>query len=635
MSAGEGIAELLAAAAVASERKEFQRVEGLCLTVLNRDPKNTVAKQMLGVSYANTGRVKPGIQALLSVLEVAPNSFEALYWLGVLYRSNGEFAVSREYAVAACELDSNNADALISLAKSQAGMGQPRMAIASLKRAIELKPLDAEAHHWIGLELNRVGRSEEAIVCIQRAAALAPKWTDPYVALARLHKEGRRLQESAKCLSAASLVVGQEPNANLDLAVRLMHDGLVEESEAFARKVIGLDPNNGIAFALLGSILKQLGRFDEAVGALERAIELRPKAMNPYVDLLICRKAREEHRPLLKQISTVLDSPSLAPVGRRSVHYALGKAHNDLRDFAAAIKHFDRANSLMLEQLGQGQLDRNRHSQAIDSMIATFTKERLAQSQIPVMDSDMPILVVGMIRSGTTLLEQIISNHPDVAAAGELTYLTRRATSVFNVETGGIDPNEATLYAKGYLDLLGGIGNGTRHVTDKLPNNFLVLGLIHMLLPNARIIHCRRHPLDTCISIYTTPFDDPINFAHDRDSIVYFYKGYQVLMEHWRSVIPQNRLLEIDYEDLVMDGEPVIRKVLDFCGLDWSNSCLHHEENTGAIRTPSWWQARQPIYSSSVGRWRNYEPWLGSLRELLDEQPSSWEAATSRRTQLL
>jgi hypothetical protein len=251
------------------------------------------------------------------------------------------------------------------------------------------------------------------------------------------------------------------------------------------------------------------------------------------------------------------------------------------------------------------------------------------------MDSDMPILVVGMIRSGTTLLEQIISNHPDVAAAGELTYLTRRATSVFNVETGGIDPNEATLYAKGYLDLLGGIGNGTRHVTDKLPNNFLVLGLIHMLLPNARIIHCRRHPLDTCISIYTTPFDDPINFAHDRDSIVYFYKGYQVLMEHWRSVIPQNRLLEIDYEDLVMDGEPVIRKVLDFCGLDWSNSCLHHEENTGAIRTPSWWQARQPIYSSSVGRWRNYEPWLGSLRELLDEQPSSWEAATSRRTQLL
>ena len=634
-SADAGLVDLNTEAVGACERKEYQRAEGLCLMVLNRDPQNTDAKQTLGVTFANTGRVQPGIQLLLSVLEVDSNSSVANYWLGVLYRNSGEFALSREYASRACALNPNDGDALVSLAKSQASMGQPRMAIISLSRAIELKPFDAEGHQCLGIELNRLGRSEEAIASFRMAVELAPNWTDPYVTLARLHKEGRRMQECLDCLAAVSLVVGQDPHANLSLSVRMMVDGLVEEAESFARKVIELEPNNGIAFALLGSILKQLGRFEEAVIALERAIQLRPAAMNPHVDLLICRRAKEKHRPLLNQIASVLDSPSLGPVGRRSVHYALGKAHNDLREFGTAMQHFDRANGLMLEQLGKGQLDRSVHTRAIDRMITTFTKERLEQSQIPVMDSDMPILVVGMIRSGTTLLEQIISNHPNVAAGGELTYLTQRAKSVFNIETGELDPDEATKYAQGYLELLAGIGNGSQYVTDKLPNNFLVLGLIHMLLPNARIIHCRRHPLDTCVSIYTTPFDDPINYAHDRDSIVYFYKEYQLLMEHWRSVILPDRLLEIDYEDLVMDGEPVIRQVLDFCGLDWSNSCLHHEENKGTIRTPSWWQARQPIYTTSVGRWRNYEPWLGEFRELLDQRIPARDEVKDQTAQLM
>lgn len=635
VSSEASLVDLNAEAVGAVERKDYKRAEGLCLMVLNRDPQNVEAKQTLGVVYANTGRVQPGIQLFLSVLEVDADSYLSLFWLGVLYRTTCEFCLSNEYASKASELNPNDVDALVSLAKSQSAVGRPQMAIASLTRAIELRPLDAEAHQCLGIELNRVGRRDEALAFCRMAAELAPKWIDPYVTMARLYKESRCNQEFDECLYTVSRLVGRDPSAHLSLSIRLLQEGLVEEAESFAERAIGLNPENGVAHSLHGSILKQLGRFEDAVHALERAIELRPNGINPYVDLLLCRKSKEEHHSLIKRVASALESPSLVPVGRRNVHYALGKAHNDLRDFETAMQHFDRANGLMLQQLGKGQLNRIVHSSAIDRMIATFTKERLEQRDMEKVDSNMPILVVGMIRSGTTLVEQIISNHPDVIAAGELTYLTRRAQSVLNIETGELDSDEAGWFAEGYLELLKGIGNGASRVTDKMPNNFLVLGLIHMLLPNARIIHCRRHPLDTCISIYTTPFDDPINFAHDRDSIVYFYKEYQLLMDHWRSVIPSDRLLEIDYEDLVMNGEPVIRRVLDFCGLEWSSSCLHHEENKGAIRTPSWWQARQPIYSSSIGRWRNYEPWLGSFCELFDQRIPVRDGVKVRTAQLM
>jgi len=164
--------------------------------------------------------------------------------------------------------------------------------------------------------------------------------------------------------------------------------------------------------------------------------------------------------------------------------------------------------------------------------------------------------------------------------------------------------------------MLSSVDETAQHVTDKMPHNFVHLGLVHLLFPNVKIIHCRRNPVDTCLSIYTTPFPEPLNFGHDPELIVFFYKEYQRLMEHWRKVLPSDRFMEVDYEDLITDRENTTRKLVQFCGLEWEDSFLHHEKNEGAIRTPSWWQARQPVYSSSMGRWKNYEPWLGEFKKL-------------------
>lgn len=231
----------------------------------------------------------------------------------------------------------------------------------------------------------------------------------------------------------------------------------------------------------------------------------------------------------------------------------------------------------------------------------------------------MPLFIVGMPRSGTTLVEQILSSHPEIAAGDELAFWGDRAHTYRMSAAGQIDPAWVGTAARDYQALLRGISSTARRVTDKRPQNLNVLALIHTVFPHARIIHCQRHPVDTCLSIYFQNFTRKMDFAFDLNDHAAYYRQYLRLMAHWRTVIPADRFLEVQYEDLVSDPEPISRKMIEFCGLDWDDVCLHPERNRRTVRTASVWQARQPVYRASVARWRNYEPWLGPLRELLPE----------------
>jgi hypothetical protein len=228
-----------------------------------------------------------------------------------------------------------------------------------------------------------------------------------------------------------------------------------------------------------------------------------------------------------------------------------------------------------------------------------------------------PIFIVGMIRSGTTLAEQIISAHPQVVAAGEQTFWQTNLHRVFRGTE--LDPKEAAKLATEYLKLMRGYGPDALHGIDKMPANYVLAGVLHAIFPNARIIHMQRHPVDTCISIYTTPNVMMGAFTNNRANIVFAYRQYLKIMEHWRTVLPPDRFLEVRYEDLVLSQESETRKILEFCGLDWDEACLQPEANERSVSTPSVWQVRQPMYASSMGRWKNYEPWLGEFAELLAE----------------
>jgi hypothetical protein len=285
------------------------------------------------------------------------------------------------------------------------------------------------------------------------------------------------------------------------------------------------------------------------------------------------------------------------------------------------MKHFDAANAI---RGAHKRLDRQGLEDFTERMIRASPPGFLHRRPDLASGSERPIFVLGMPRSGTTLAEQVLSAHPDVAAGGELGFWTGRVNDGLTTFGADSDAGAAAEVGEAYLRVLQRVDLIAPRVIDKTPFNYVAIGVIRQLFPHAAVVHCRRDPIDVCLSIYTNDFATGFEFASDRGDLVHYYRHYQRLMAHWREVIPAERVFELDYEDLVADPEPVTRRLLAACGLSWSDACLApHLSNRRRIATASIWQARQPIYRTSAQRWRRYEAWLGELRDLsADGEPS-------------
>ena len=346
---------------------------------------------------------------------------------------------------------------------------------------------------------------------------------------------------------------------------------------------------------------------------LRRATELDPDRVGAWHNLTMLTKVSESDRPLVETLEEMLERPGRSDFDRLMLHFSLGKAYDDLGEPETAMRHFDQGNTI---ERGRLHFDRGALSEAVDRTIETFTPDLMGRAASSSVDDESPLMIVGMPRSGTTLVEQILSSHASVAAGGELTFWTEQRAMA-----AAADAEAASRLGADYLALLRRIGPDAARVTDKNPFNFLHLGAIRLALPGSRAIHCRRDPIDTCLSIYFTRFATPPAFAYDRGDLVFYYRQYERLMAHWRMLIPTDRLLEIDYEALIADRESLTRRMIAFCGLPWDDACLAPEGNSRLVRTASVWQARQPVYRTSIERWRRYEPWLGELRQLRTDEP--------------
>jgi tetratricopeptide (TPR) repeat protein len=367
---------------------------------------------------------------------------------------------------------------------------------------------------------------------------------------------------------------------------------------------------------VLAHRLNEAGRFDEAAASFERSIALAPWQATAYHGLVSSRQLTEADRPLVARIESRLEDADVADRQRMTLHFAAGKTLDDLRDYEGAIRHFDAANQL--RRALSPPFDRKYLEQRIDRFIAHYTGELFAAHATAGDPDETPVLVLGMPRSGTTLVERIVSSHPRVGGGGELTFWNERGSGWADAEPGQF-AGAADGLREDYLRLLRSIGPDALRVTDKMPFNFLWIGLAHLLFPNARVIHCRRNPVDTCLSIYSTLFTQNWGYASDRGDLVFYYRQYLRLMEHWRAVLPSDRFLDVDYEDATAAPEETARRLIAFTGLEWDDACLRPEKNPDAVKTASTWQARQPIYRTSVERWRHYEPWIGELRDLLPD----------------
>jgi tetratricopeptide (TPR) repeat protein len=569
----------------------------------------------MGLVLAKTRQVPQAIELLVRATELDPEAFDAYVWLCNLFRMVGnvsEALINGEKAVA---LKPDDPTGYAALGLGRMAQGEPENAASLFAKASSLDPTSAPILHNLGRALQALSHEREAIQAFRRATELAPESPESFISLGQLLFETGDRTGSSKAFRRAYALEPTASRGLLQLAKAEIQDGNVEKAEELLRRTTRLDPKLAPAHGLLGNVLQQRGRFDDAIGSLQSAIALQPNVARPYFDLVYCQRISDGDRVLIKQMESLLDAKKSHREDLRHLHYALGKAHADLGEFETAMKHFDQANEIM-SMLNREAFDTATHRAAIDKTISTFTSEKLTQPTEFSSYTDQPVFIVGMIRSGTTLIEQIVSSHPNVDAAGELLFWQENIGDALDLRSSQVDPTKLKDLAERYLSELASHGFGGKRVTDKMPLNFLYLGSIHMAFPNARIIHCRRSPIDTCLSIYLTPFPSPVNFAHNKENIVYFYKEYQRLMDHWQSVLPPNRFLEVDYERVVADRESESRRIIDFLALEWDEHCLQPDKNERVVRTPSLWQVRQPMYSTSVGRWRDYEPWLGAFRDL-------------------
>ena len=512
--------------------------------------------------------------------------------------------------------DQGRLKALFLAAKAHAEAARWAEAVAAFSEIARIAPGSAEAHYDLGAAYLRFGRFAEAAASLQRSVDLRPGNDKALERLAAALRQGGRNAEARIVYCKLSRTHADPLERRHYSALALEIEGKPEEAEAELRRVLAVAPKRSASRALLGQLLLRRGAFEEAQRHLTEAIEALPLA---FRSLAKAKRMTDADRPLINRMRLLVERPALDQASRVSIHFGLGKAFDDLGDYSEAMGHYEAGNRLLAMS---ARLDRAALAASYDHIIARFTAETLAKAhRSPARpersEDELPVFIFGMPRSGTTLVEQILSSHPGVAAGDELRFWQARVTGDQASALDALDADAMAFAADAYRAELRAIGPQTLRVTDKAPGNFERLGLLRLALPGARFIHCRRNAVDTCLSIFFEPFGGAEAYGCDRSDLVFAYRQYERLMDHWRRVLPPDRFTEVKYETLIADREPATRRLIAFCGLDWNDACLAPERNERLVTTASLWQARQPVYASSVDRWRRYEPWLGELRELL------------------
>ncbi len=541
---------------------------------------------------------------------------EMQFLRGVQMLRSGQTPAAISILLAATLADDKHFDAHHALGSAFAQGGQFDKATETLLRAVSLRPGSAAAHRDLGAAYDCQGMHGQAIAAYLKAVELAPNLGDAHYRLGELYKMYGRMQEAADCLERAADARRNTTEARLCRSDAQLLRGDMAGAEKWAREAVALEPASNAANGTLAGVLYSQGRFEEAATCFETALRIDPKSPKCWDGLVHCRQYSVTDSAVLDRMSAMLQRNDLHDSERMTIHFAMGKVYDDCADYARAMEQFDAGNRLRSKRL---KFDRAGLAARVDRNVQLFAPGFMTRSAAPVALEQKPLFIVGMLRSGTTLTEQILSSHPDIAAGGELTVLTPADLEI-DPARGAADPDRTHAAMERYLSVLQDVGPAAARVTDKLPFNLFHLGAIHALLPKARIIHCQRDPIDTCLSIYTNLFSSQVNFAARKDDLVFCYRQYMRMMDHWRCVLPAGTLLEVQYERLITDREAETRRLIAFTGLEWNDSCLQPERNRRAIGTASAWQARQPVYATSVQRWRRYEPWIGELRQLI-EQP--------------
>ncbi len=634
---------------------DLAAAEARCRSALETYPRDVNMLALLGALLIKLNRAADAEQMLLHAITHAPTFAKPHEDLGRLLVQQNRASEALPYLERATRLDPKLENAWFTLGKALALLGRGAEADQAFERCFALSPerrfmalaaehqkegrLDEAEHLYrrilrhnprnvdamrlLALIALKAGRDGEAESLLQKAISLAPDFLAAILDLGRLRKEQDRYGEALECFDRAIALDAANPQAHYLRGATLAPAAFTHEAIEAYQQCLTLRPGHIGALIGLGHVLKAVGRYQESVASYEECIRRRPDLGETYWSLANL-KTYQFDDATVAEMERRVKGGGLTMQSEVNFLFALGKAYEDRGDFERAWTFYSTGNT---KQRSEVAYDPVQTEAMNDRLVRVFSADFL-QARRGVGNPDpAPIFILGLPRSGSTLLEQILASHSQVEGTSELPYLGRVATWLNRNRADGVNYPEAVreleprnfqslgadylAYAQMHRRL------AASRFIDKMPNNFPNIGFLSLILPNARIIDARRHPLDACLSCYRQLFAKGQTFTYDLTEIGEYYLQYQRMMDHWAEALP-GQVLTMQYEEVVADFETQVRRLLEFCGLGWEEACLRFYESERPVRTPSAEQVRQPIYDRSVGHWRNYAPHLDELITVIE-----------------
>lgn len=593
-------------------------------------PDFALAHDNLGIALFGLGQLDEALASHRRALALQPDRAETYRHVGNALRDLGRLEEAAAGYRRALELNPNDLEAHHCLGSVLLALGRAAEGVPSFRRALELKPNSAEVHNNLGNALLRLGQPQEAVGSYLKAIAIKPGFAKAHGNLGSAYRDLWQLDEAETAMRRALEIEPKQAEFHTNLGMVQRLRGRPLDAEASCRRALELNPSLPAAHVLLAELQADRGLFAEAEISFKRAIAIEPNAAQAWAGLAGLRQMTDDD-DWIAEAQRVAGS-GIQPREEAHLRYAIGKYFDDIGHFEQAFHSYRRANELT--KTFTPAHDRHALTQSLDAMLLLYDEDWIKRVRALASTSDRPVFIVGMPRSGTSLAEQILASHPDVFGAGELLFWKITAPTIArSMEQGTFRETLVREAAVDYLEVLLESSANALRVVDKMPGNFAFLGLIHGAFPRARIIHMKRNPIDTCLSIYFQNFHTAHSYANDLEDIAHCYTEYLRVMDRWRAILPADAILEVPYEELIDDAESWSRKMVEFIGLAWNSACTDFHLTNRTVSTFSKWQIRQKIRNSSVDRWRNYAQFLGAL-EGLSGLPPTLRARSSRQPEI-
>jgi len=592
----------------------LEKAKSKGLKAIELSPEDHESWSNLGCVYKELGEMEEALKAFKKATDIKPDyvpaHMNAARVFMVLDRHE-EALIAARYAISFKKDDS---DIYIVMSLAYSGIGERNKARHAADMAINIAPDKPYCYLVLADIMIAEDQFDEAEAVLRKALDLKPDEPDALVKLAEVQRSLDMLEEAIASLDKAMEINQITPSLLIEKARTLMHANQVSESLDIINKALDMAPHNPWALLTKSELLLTVNRKDEAFQVLEASREHLEQIPGFYVTLHSFKNFTKDDPDFLKLKELQIKADTFGKEAQSALHYALFEAYEDMEEYDKAFEHLTIAASAR-KQLGKFNSENMQH--AVEVKKTLFPAEMMNQYKNYGFESDSPVFIVGMPRSGTTLTEQIISSHPDIYGAGELYDI-----GTVIREMGPLTIENAAAMGEAYVNKAKArdISGKALRITDKMPGNYTSLGLIHCMLPKAKIIHCRRNPMDNLFSCYKQNFAVGHHWSYDFDSLADQYAIYRDIMNFWRDTLPENTFIEIDYEETVQNFEKQARLLIDYVGLPWNDSCLKPHKQKRAVLTASKDQVIQPVYQSSVEAWRCYEEQLQPLYKRLKEK---------------